>query len=420
MRAATRERFKTAIIAALTLSAVALGWESRMFAGFFTSLSGGSAPPAVTAPAFPDNSGTEGNAEGARPVLIVVTDEVGLRAAAQYDDAATDSLYEKTVSLLGEALASSQAFTPCGEAAWRAALGSPGVMFEYAEPVRLDVLRAWLGAVPAAGLDADGDDVTLRRFCMSFTDNTLYLQGADGFFSAPAAALGKTRPVIPTQYLGGMLYAFERGDANAGAPYALLRADTVYSLVGAANPLLDETAVTAALVSLGVPSQMKSNYTDGQGTRMYVMTAFTVAVATSGVVEYRRAADTDANAVPLTLAEAAELARRAAEPAARYAGDARLYCSEASGEDGRYTVTFDYYINGGRVLLAAGPAVKIEFAAGQISRMTFTFRMYVKTGETAQLLPALQAIAAGGEVALGYADADGTLQPFWYNKEAAA
>jgi hypothetical protein len=417
---------KSVVIVALAVSALLLGMQSRIFSDLFASISsGGQTTTSVNQP----SKGV--TAEAARPTMIVATNDDGARVCALHDDIAIDALYEITGSILGEALATAQSYERCDERQWRDALKSAGVLFEYAVPVRLDVLRGWLGA------DEHFEDasITLRRLCLSFEEGALYFEGGGVYFRAAAGSLGGARPTIPVNFSQGLRYAFER-DADSPAPYMLLVSDARCPVASVTNPLEDEANVKAALIGLGIPSSLESSYPTADGTRVFVTNNVTVSVTRSGEITYHLNTPSTALGEVSSLREAVEYTRRVGESVGMLAGDARLYFSgaedksgdlqaensdESSGGElgvssGNFTVTFDYFLTGGRIYLPSGSAVTVEFEGGVAVRMTFEFRRYVKTGEPRALLPPLQAIAAsGGEAAVGYADTGmGAISPFWY------
>ena len=116
----TIEAIKTALIALLAVSALLLAWRTGLFNDFF-----------VTVPFFGNvaelmrgayGAAEEGGAvlkEAARPICIVITDDGGGRFCAKYDTDTRNAVYDRTSSILSEALGSSSEHGEISEGEWR-------------------------------------------------------------------------------------------------------------------------------------------------------------------------------------------------------------------------------------------------------------------------------------------------------------
>ncbi|NLA85978.1 MAG: hypothetical protein GX847_01590, partial [Clostridiales bacterium] len=170
------EWIKNIIILLLLVSAVFLGWQSQLFGNVSVKLN------ALTNPAGDNSvdSGSDVQAEEtknigqARPVSIAVTDSSGAHYGAKYDLNAIDNIYGNTVLIFREALWTAQTPEKADERAWRAALRSPGVYFEYMTPIRLSILDGWCEAEITGGWR----DLSVRRLCVAVVAETprLYFQ----------------------------------------------------------------------------------------------------------------------------------------------------------------------------------------------------------------------------------------------------
>ncbi|MDR2420896.1 MAG: hypothetical protein LBD49_02160 [Oscillospiraceae bacterium] len=400
-----KEGAKTALIAVLFVSAAVTARASGLFGELIDAVSGSgrSATPLSysIAGAVP--------AEAARPSVLVVTDATGARAAARYDDASLDALYEKTASILNEALTSASEPAECSEAEWRAALGAPGVMYEYYSAAPLSLVRGWLGAPPAGG-----GGISVRRLCLVFSDGSspLYFESPGGFYRAETASLGGEK-TVPAVYSGAVKYEFELDGASA-APYMLLAGGSSYPAASVSNPLVPEDVSRAVLSALGIDA--RQGYTESDGTRVYITSAASASVSPGGLLSFRRASapggGADGDAV-----RASELARSAVAAAAGgLAGDARLaFTGLQNREGGGFVVFFDYHISGARVFLREREhAAAVSVTGGEISDMTLLFREYIFSSAVT-LLPERQALAAqGGGFKLAYSDGGaGEASPFW-------
>jgi hypothetical protein len=375
--------------------------------------------------AYIGNSGGAVSAEAARPCAIVVTGAGGARAAAKYDDDARDALYERTGSILNEALTSASAPEKCAESEWREALSSPGVMFEYYSEIPLSLARVWLGAA------AEDAGISVHRLCLVFSDgpSSLYYEGSDGFYRAETASLAGEK-TVPATYSDFVEYEFER-DARSAAPYLWLTDGSEHRTASVTNPLSAEGAAGAVLSAFGIGGQQSPGYTESDGTRVYIAGPAAVSIAPDGLVTYRSGAgETNAAAEDVSsavgadkaLPGAVEAARRAVSAAASSAGGARLYFTDAEKRGDAYIINFDYFFSGGRVFFQNREhAASVTVSGGEITEMTLLFREYTAY-EAVTLIPERQTLAAAGaEFKLGYSDGGvGEAAPFWYNAAQSA
>ncbi|SHH64559.1 hypothetical protein SAMN02745823_00604 [Sporobacter termitidis DSM 10068] len=415
------ELVKDAVIVLLVLSAVFLGWESRLFgntsadAGSFMALwqsitggtAGGSPAPAQQA------------AQPGKPVAIALTDGAGGHYGVKYSLSELDNLYVNTARYFLEALSSAQPPQETDAQAWRAALKSLGVYFEYISPVRLSVLGDWLGiSNVAAGLEG----AAARRLCVidSGGKNYLYFQDdATGkFYMAQTAVLSSIADQTGAFSPNSAVFAFEKNEDSA-APYTLLLPDvTEHPALDAANPLSSAAAKTKVLLTLGV-SELPKPYTVDD-TEVYVRNNFIMYLSNDGTVSWTAQDEAPVYRVT-TESEAIDMAAdMIADTLADYCGSsdtvAVYYDSTQEQAGGGYRIFFRYVAAGGAVYLRPdGYAASITVKNGRISEMELRFRTYSVSTEPAVLLPEVQAAAAaGGDFMLGYDDdGSGRLAPFW-------
>lgn len=408
MSYATREHIKSALIVILLISAILLIWMS----GMFTSLVG-----ALVASPDPDSvipvGSTVGtvSAESARPRMIVITDSDGMREVALYNSSERNALYDRTSSIIGEALGFASKIQSITQSQWRRALALPGVMYEYYVPVPLGVVCGWLGA-------SSMEITEIRRLCLTYGDTgaTLYFQCGDNFYRADTDSISDIA-AIPSAADEYRLYEFER-DPNSPAPYAILSDGYMHATAGVTNPLDSNSAISELLLTLGIDSRQDAGYVESDGTRNYVTNTFTLTVSPHGLVVYRRSgaavSELTGRISDSAAIEAARLA--AAVMLDARSGESDVYFSGISNDVANQTVTFDYFFGGGRVFLSgADHAAQISFVNGTITEMTLLFRSFSVSDDMA-ILPEAHALAArGGEFALGYSDSGtGVATPFWY------
>ena len=419
---------KTALIVVLAASALFLAWRTGIFSDFFTSMPlAGSVAELFGGTGGAAEIGGVTIREAARPLCIVVTDADGLRFGARFDTAERNAVYERTSSILGEALGSAAEPFEISEGEWRAALGGAGLYYEYVTPVKLSVLDAWLGSRmpdPARGIE-------LLRVFVSFGGerSTLYYQehGSGRFFCAyTASAAGKAQE-LEIYSANGAVFAYEIGVLGAEkAPYMLLMPGREHPEVRAAaigegqRGWAAEEALEMTLSALGLGDEASTKYLDSAGVLVCFGTHFNIRVHADGRVLYQRTDRADAGAARrLGEHELIEIAREiAADSVGAACGDAEVVFEsiEAGDAEGVYSVVFGYYIAGGRIYLSDDrPAVQVSFALWEADRIEMNYRSFTFTGERVGLMQQRQALAAaGGEFMLCYADTGAeALRPFW-------
>ncbi len=429
----SRNRFfeiiKDIIIVLLIISAVFLGWKSRLFGNSSAQLS--DVVERFGSGMGDSNSAGQLNAqilEAAKPLNIVVTKAEKEHYGVKYDMDEIRTLYSKTALIFGEAFGYAQAAGEVSQAEWREALTSCGVYFEYMSPVKLSVIDGWYGAE----ISGDWKDISVRRLCVADAGdkNRLYFQDADSgscYAADVADDAACERLAVLSESIGinSTFFAFEIDSAAKSADScALLKLDvTGYPVVEADNPLADKEFLTDMLFNLGISDPQNTSYTDFKGTH-YVDEGVSIRMPDDSTLIYRlNETETDA-ALSTDESEAIELARAfvADTIAERCGSDADVYfdSSEADGAGG-YTVFFDYVVAGGVVHLSTDVhAASVKVSNGAVTEMELYFRSYTVTGETVQLLREIQAaVASKGAYFLCYPEnGSGRLEPVWLDAGA--
>ena len=421
---------KTALIALLSVSALFLAWRTGIFNDFFTSLPFvGSVAELIGGAGGAAESAGATIKEAARPLSIVITDDEGQRYGARFDTDERYAVYERTSSILGEALGSATGPVRINEDEWRTALSGPGLFYEYAAPVRLSVLEAWFSG--ARRQDTAHNAILLRRVFVAFGEgkSRLYYQehGSGLFFEADTASAAGKAQELQSFSANGAVFAFETGAAIAeNAPYMLImpgrdHPDVKATAAGSAGELLD-----IALSSLGRSDEASTRYRTADDVLVCFGTQFNIRVFSDGRILYRRTNEpaADGAAQALSESEMIEIARGiAADSAGAACGAAEVMFEsiEAGETDGYFTVTFGYYIAGGRIYLKEDrPAARVTFESWEVTGTEVIFRHFSFTGGLTGLLRQDQALAAaGGEFMLCYADTGAEiLHPFWVRSES--
>ena len=418
------EWIKTAAIVLLALSALFLGRQTGVFSDVLDAvpLFGGVADLVRGA----SGTGTSGDGggnikEAARPTSIVITNSSGGRYGVKYDTGVRNSVYERTSSILGEAIGSASATLEISAAQWRAALSGAGLFFEYVTPVKLSVLCRWLGSdLPDAVADA-----ALRYIFIAFgTDrSSLYYQNVESgaCYMAETASSSRKAQDLDMYSPNGAVFAFETGIAAArAAPFMLIlpgreRSDVRAAPAGNADELLD-----IVLYAMGHQNEIFTPYYDSSGVLIRVGAQFNIRADAFGRVLYLRtdALSQDSEGYIPDESETIEKARViAADTIGGAAGGAEVFFESIEyGEGSSRTVYFGYYIAGGHIdLNEYSNAARISFTAGTLVEMELIFRNYTLIDEYTRLLPERQALAAaGGEFILCYSDSGAErLDPTW-------
>lgn len=433
------ERGKSVLIAALTCSAVVLLLE-----GQYGSLghSGGSWMSSL----YQTLSGTGGSGasdtvvltEAVRPVRMAVTTEQG-RYGVEYDDEALEALFTAASPLLMESMAFCDQAKPGTESGWQAALGHPGVYFDFLGSVPLDAL---------SGRDEEGQAQThaARRMLLALEDGTArlwYWNETDG--TPYSCGLTETlreqlNDLVEGQFANdnGSFFAFEREEYRMLSPWQLLTTQTdALSAYQVANPLANNSDQVERLVQT-VGFNPHALYTVN-GEWIVKDGTDTLRIRSDGVVTFASTGGSGAARLPVTAsgeavtpAEAIEGARNLVDQTlGQVQGAARLYlisCTET--EAGGFEVRFGYLLNGAEVRLSGGSCCASVVVSGlRISSFTLHYRSYTAAESMSSVLPLEQAAAAmlalepdGGELLLCYPDGggEGLIQAKWAVRSGTA
>lgn len=370
--------------------------------------------------------GEQGLTWSAGTVSIAVLGESGSRYAAKYDSDDIEYMYSRYSDYLGEALGSAGAPREMTEDAWREALLSPGVYFDFYYDQDLSLLARRLGT--QAGENAAGYEA--RSLCLYRDGDGLSLCFMDTQGRKTACATALSFASISEKlsgYAGNVaVFAFQNDSLEGVYPYSLiLDSMPEISSAQAANPFRTGLTGEEILGTFGINSYMANAYTEADGTLVYVDGGGILRIDPYGTVSYRNAGgDGMAVAAPsgemdMYAAVSGALKLVKASAGAR-CGDAELILTDAvynSAVD-TYTVCFEYALDGIAVRAETSPAAEVQIRAGRITSAVVTYRQYTLTGEPASPLPERQAAAivgvrGGGEPVLTYMDTAQGLSLEW-------
>ena len=416
---------KTLLIVLLTASAIFLGWRTKLLNDFFRTIPlFGSVAELMRGSSGNGTAGAGSIKEAARPLCIVITNEDGERYGVRYDTDARNAVYDRTSSIIGEALGSASASSEIGENEWRAALSGPGVYYEYTTPVRLSVLYGWLGA----RMPDITEDVSIRRVYIAFGEDKsriYYLDHENGlFYGADTASSAGKAQELGIYTSNGSLFAYELGtEGSSQSPYMLIMPGREHPDIRTAITVNAEEILDVALRALGHSSEAYTTMSYEDGSVRRVGTQFIIRIDVRGGIIYRRTdiPPHDPDEILPGDGENIERARAiAAETIGKVCGAAEVFFEyvEPRGVDA-VSVYFGYYIAGGSVYLPDNRyAARITLAGGVVTDVDLNYREFSYTGELTGLLPEQQALAAaGGEFMLCYSDTGAeTLQPSWIRR----
>lgn len=420
------ELLKTALIVLLAASAIFLGWRTKLFSELFKSVPFFGSVADLVKSASGDETGAYAK-EAARPLGIVITGKDGQRYGVKYDAEARNAVYDRTSSIVGEALGTAAAISGISEDEWREALSDSGVYYEYLIPVRLSVLDIWLDAK----MTQQTGDAALRRIFVTFGDqkNRLYYQDSESghFYGADTASSADIERDLDIYSSNGTQFAYETGvKAADAAPYLMIIPESAKKIVSAAAAGTAEELLEITLSAFGHSNETYTTSLIGSGSAVtFIGAQFNVVIRPDGSVTYRNTVNPREAAGGQAAGDSGmiEQARRiAAEMLSGAPGGAEVFFESIERRAGNYcTVAFNYYIAGGRIYLPEeASAAKFTFNDGVIIEAEMFFRTYTTAGEYTGLLPEIQALAAAGrEYHLCYSDnGRETLRPFWLPVES--
>lgn len=371
--------------------------------------------PAVGTPAAPAQT----TSSLVRPVrLAIYQDEQ--RYGVQYDQEEVDEVFASLSTLLSEALGSADDPAPVTEQVWRSALCRTGIYMDFLYPVPLQTLSGWLGG----GSDRSALTGSARRICLAADENggvsLFYINEEDSSYYVCGTTLSSTlhlETAVAGQSPNGAMFAFEVSGMENLEPYTLLTSTPQPVIYQAGNPLLEDGARVAELLSaLTFRSQTVS--LDPSVGGQLVERNDLLRLSASGLVTFHAIGDSDFR-FPLSensLQGALDYVQALAEATVgAWCGQAGLCLAEVEESSNGVEITFQYCLNGALVALPEGvDAAHFVVRNGAVTDFSLYLRSYSDTGETSIVLPEELAAAAmgakevkGKELTLCYEDSGG-------------
>lgn len=427
-----KEMLKSVAIVALIVNGVFLAYKSEVFNEFLAEAE----LPGRLAMYFKNgeqvgNSGNVNTENGelgvvAKPVTMAVIGDVGARYGAKYDKAQLDSLYESTVNIVGEALGSARLPENCSEAEWREALTRSGIYWDYRAELPIKSLIKWLGM---STLNDNSDYAD--RFAVVIGEHggvDVYYANSDGYRKCGTAAAADSIGSVMQAFLpNGAYFAFESEEVgDMVAPYTLILPEmSEKDIVSAENIVENESVIERTAELLGISLLGGTSYSEKNGTMVYVGVNGIMRIQPDGELNYSVTdydyTDTDEK----TENDDGKLIEHAYQLISgirsNYSEAESVYFSGIeSFSDGRVSVSFNYYIDGTKIVPRRGDGAAVVYENGRMVSLSIWMHSYSTTGEKADLLPELQAAAiAGGLEKSGslslvyYDEGNSVVEPVW-------
>ncbi len=388
------ELTKTFLLIALTCSAVYL----TIVANSYYNLK----LPFVAEKSEETASVAEGNtvSEASRPVKMAVMNAYG-RYAAVYNSDIVEQMYDSLGKYLGEALGTmGQAETVQPETVMEK-LSMQGIFYEFPGQVHLSALAAWLGV----GLPSAAEDPTAEMFVISLDDSgeTLCYRTEDEWHSCAIELREDIAAEVDIYRPNNVSFAFEMARTESSfediESFCLIDNQPIPTRI-TAQPVTAQLRETVASY-LGFNPYSDSSYIEDNGDEVFTANNSMLRLETGGLLTFNAPENGARN---VSAADRIELARATLMELIS-PGEAKLYFSGEKYEDGAYTLNFDYYVSGVRVITATGTGAQVVLEGGEITRITAWLRSYAKTDMTETLLPAVQAAAMkDGRLEVVYTD----------------
>lgn len=421
-RRGRRDLIQNIAITLLTVSAVLLSARNQLSnlsleGGYWGRLLGVSVSSGVaTAPV--ESTGLSA------PVRVAVSGAYGRYGNLTLTTA--DEAFAPLGALLGEALGSAKALSPCTETDFFAALSKASIYYDFLDSLPLSVLAETTGA-------ASSSDTAARRLVISARADgavQLHLWGSGFSVCDTAVTEADLTELINNYELGGAHFAFD-GEGlgtplDTAAPCSLFLTNLPeLSILSVSDPLTDADSL---LTALGFNPHTNSRYEEPDGTEVILENDCSLRIAATGTVRYLSGSsptlllDTtaDEDDVP-ALREAADGAwSLLSSLLSGRTGEAQPYLQSISQSGKTTTLRFGYQVRGVPIRFAdGGNAAEVVLSGSAVTGLTLRFRQYTPTDTLSLLLPLRQALAIaaripGGELSLGYADNGGdTVSASW-------
>lgn len=403
---------KSLLIAVLIISALLLVRQSGYYSELSSRFQSESYLPKAGDTAESAVSGS------AKPLCIVVSEGETLRYAAAFDSALLSSTFDSFSAAVGEALGSAAEPEAVSQARWRACLTGSSVTFDFYYPQDLSLLALKLGTEAAWG---EGRTARLISLDCSGENALLYFIDAEtgDFYRCSTGVMSSTLSAKADSYRStNAFWAFENAKYSGLEPYTVILYETpdIFSVEAAGTGSTD-FELSGIFASLDMNTYVMKQYTEHDGTQVYVESGKTLRVRSDGSIVFKQSTARSGG----SLSEAAEAAFSVVKNGlSPFCGSAELALAKAESRNGGgFTICFDYCINGIPVSLGGNRhAAELIVYGGEIAQIELWPRRYTLTSDSMEVLPMIQACAiasaqGGGEIRLVYTDDADTVECGW-------
>ncbi|MBE6991441.1 MAG: hypothetical protein E7430_02535 [Ruminococcaceae bacterium] len=394
MRSKIIELTKTLLLIALTCSAIYLTIVANSYYNLKLPFidSKGEESAAVT--------GVNTVSEASKPVKMAVMNSYG-RYAAIYSSDSVEQMYDSLGKYLGEALGTMGQAEAVQPETVMEKLSLQGIFYEFPGRIHLSALAAWLGA----GLPSAAEDPAAEMFVISLDDSgeTLCYRTDDGWHSCRIELRDDIAADMDIYRPNNVSFAFELARTESSFDdiegFCLIDNQPAPPAI-TAQPMTAQLRETVASY-LGFNPYSDSSYIEDNGDEVFTANNSMLRLETGGLLTFNAPGNGTRS---ISAADRVELARSALMELVS-PGEARLYFAGEEYENGAYTLNFDYYVSGIRVITGSGSGAQVVVESGKITRMTVWLRSYAKTDSVESLLPAVQAAAMkDGRLEVVYTD----------------
>lgn len=394
MKSKIIELIKTLLLIVLTCSAVYLTILANSY--YDLELPFISSKSEETAAVTGDNTVSEAS----RPVKMAVMNAYG-RYAAIYSSDNVDQMYDRLGRYLGEALGTIGRTEAVEPETVMEKLAGQGIFYEYPGQIHLSALAAWLGA----GLPSTAEDTAAEMYVISLDENgeTLCYRTDEGWYSCVVDLREDIAADMEVYRPNNVSFAFELAQTERSfediESFCLVVAQPSPSQITARSMTAELRETVASY--LGFNPYSDSSYIEDNGDEVFTANNSMLRLETGGLLTY----NTPGNGTrSVSASDRIELARSVLMELVS-PGDAQLYFSGETYDNGAYTLSFDYYVSGVKVITDTGSGAQVVIESGEITRITAWLRSYTGSDQTASLLPAVQAAAMkDGRLEVVYTD----------------
>lgn len=345
-------------------------------------------------------------------VHIAVTDEIEYGRYAGTNVPVDGETFQRMVPLLREAIGSALAGEKTTDAAFRAALETPGIYLDLTTELPLACVAAWLGEDYA-------DDGAVRALALTTEQETatLFWRCADGTIIRSKSALTSVavRELTAAFAPNGGRFAYESG-YDALAPYTVLvqEAEAVAD-VRAAVP--DGYSAYNLLTALDFNAHTYSRYVESSGVEVVFQSPRTLRISTDGSVSYSSAGEVSSELYQIagagdipTSVQALQGACAIAAALTEGTGAATLAVDSVERTENGWIVSFAYCVEGIKVRLGNDrTALRVVVSGDAVTEFEYYCRAYTGMEQSSVLLPPSMAVAIaalhdGAELTMAYVD----------------